>query len=106
MAIRIKTLVTVLALGIPVALVACVRPGGESAEVVAAPAQVKEVTVAELAAMLERGSAIAVDVNDDETRAQIGIIPSAIRPTNLRNVVAELPSDKDAALVFYCYNRR
>jgi rhodanese-related sulfurtransferase len=46
-----------------------------------------------------------VDVNDDETRTTKGMVPGAIKLSSYdKYVMSELPADKNATLVFYCYN--
>jgi rhodanese-related sulfurtransferase len=46
-----------------------------------------------------------IDVNDDETRATKGIVPGAIKLSSYDKFsMNELPADKNATLVFYCYN--
>lgn len=46
-----------------------------------------------------------VDVNDEETRTTKGMVPGAIKLSSYdKYAMSELPADKNAALVFYCYN--
>jgi rhodanese-related sulfurtransferase len=48
-----------------------------------------------------------VDVNGEQTRKKMGVIPGAILlSSSSRYDVKELPSDKDTSLVFYCSNER
>ncbi|MFT6398266.1 MAG: rhodanese-related sulfurtransferase [Bradymonadia bacterium] len=66
-----------------------------------------EVSVAELASMLEEGAAVAVDANRSQTRQDVGIIPGAILLEGSEYETDVLASaGSDDALVFYCYNER
>jgi rhodanese-related sulfurtransferase len=50
-------------------------------------------------------SVAIVDVNDDETRITKGMVPGAIKLSSYdKYAMIELPADKNATLVFYCYN--
>lgn len=76
---------------------------GESDE---AEAAITELSVAQAASMLDSGDAIAVDANNLETRQQRGVVPGArlLTSSGSYDPSAELPSDKSAALIFYCAN--
>ncbi len=63
-------------------------------------ATVPAVTIEDVEGFLADGSRTIVDVNSAERYAQ-GHVPGAIH-LDKTNLVAELPADKTAALVFYC----
>lgn len=66
-----------------------------------------EVSVEQLASMLEEGTATAVDANRGETRQNVGIIPGAILLAGSEYDTDVLASAGEGdALVFYCYNER
>jgi rhodanese-related sulfurtransferase len=70
-----------------------------------APAAVPTVSVDELAAMLAGHEYRPVDVNGDDTRRHMGIIPGAVLLRDMDtggDVVGQLPADKATGLVFYC----
>jgi hypothetical protein len=71
------------------------------------PAEVKEVSVEEVAAFVKAGTATVCDANDDEYRKGAGFVPGAVLLTNFAeyDVKAELPADKARQLVFYCTSR-
>jgi rhodanese-related sulfurtransferase len=95
------SLSTLLALAVPAAALAC---NGEQH----AKAEVKKVTVPELAKLNETKQAKAVDANSAETRSQFGIIPGAVLLTSAMDFdpAKELPAEKNQKLVFYCANTR
>lgn len=70
------------------------------------PSEPTVVTVDELAQLLDQGAAIPVDANNERTREEHGVIPNArlLTSSSDYDVDAELPSDRDAKLVFYCAN--
>jgi rhodanese-related sulfurtransferase len=46
-----------------------------------------------------------VDVNDDETRRDKGMVPGATRLSSYdKYAMSELPADKNSTVIFYCYN--
>jgi rhodanese-related sulfurtransferase len=69
---------------------------------------IPELSVAEVASMLDSGEAIAIDANNAETRRQHGVVPGArlLSSSSSYDASAELPSDKSQTLVFYCANTR
>ena len=71
------------------------------------PAEIKEVTVDEVAAFVKTGAATVCDANDDEYRKVAGVVPGAVLLTNFMeyDVKASLPADKARQLVFYCTSR-
>ncbi len=75
----------------------------------AGDAQIKKITVSELASALEAKQALTVyDVNSDETRGKYGVIPGAKLLSHYANFdpAKELPAAKDAMLVFYCGSKK
>jgi rhodanese-related sulfurtransferase len=103
-----KTLIVLVSLA---ALAACSKGEGASNESESASAgenadRIPEVSVNELAAWIEDGSAIPVDANSDSTRAENGVIPGArlLTSSGRYDPGAELPTDQAANLVFYCGN--
>jgi rhodanese-related sulfurtransferase len=64
-------------------------------------------TVAQVAQWTKAKKAVPVDANGAETRNSLGVIPGAVLLTSSSQYsVAELPTDKDAKLVFYCANQK
>jgi rhodanese-related sulfurtransferase len=46
-----------------------------------------------------------VDVNDDETRTEKGMVPGATKLSSYdKYAMSELPADKNSTIIFYCYN--
>ncbi|HEY8430919.1 MAG TPA: rhodanese-like domain-containing protein [Sandaracinaceae bacterium] len=93
---RASTILTILA---SVALSsAC---SGEANE-----APIPELSVAQVASMLEAGEAVVVDANNARTREQYGVIPGArlLSSSSSYDPATELPADKSTNLVFYCGN--
>jgi rhodanese-related sulfurtransferase len=46
-----------------------------------------------------------VDVNDDETRTEKGMVPGATKLSSYdKYAMSELPADKSSTIIFYCYN--
>ncbi len=69
-----------------------------------AEAEIPAMSVADLAAAIERHDAVAVyDANGAERYAQ-GHIPGARHVGHDQVTAAVLPQDRAARLVFYCYN--
>ena len=69
-------------------------------------APIPELSVGEVAERLEAGSIVVVDANGPEIRGEHGVIPGArlLSSSGRYDPEAELPSDRSAALVFYCGN--
>lgn len=67
---------------------------------------IPELSVAQVATMLEAGEAVAVDANGESTRRERGVVPGArlLSSSGSYDPEAELPSDKATTLVFYCGN--
>jgi rhodanese-related sulfurtransferase len=64
-----------------------------------------EISVDELATMMEARTVTVVDANNQETRQKFGVIPGAVILSSYETYdVSELPADKTTALVFYCAN--
>jgi 3-mercaptopyruvate sulfurtransferase SseA len=69
-----------------------------------AEAELRPMTVAELAAMIERGDQVAVvDNNSPESYAR-GHIPGARWAAHDSITAQMLPQDRNARVVFYCHN--
>lgn len=46
-----------------------------------------------------------VDVNDEETRTEKSMVPGATKLSSYdKYAMSELPADKSATIIFYCYN--
>lgn len=68
---------------------------------------VPQLSVAQVASMLNAGDLLAVDANNAQTRERHGTLPDATLLTSSSEYdVSELPSDQSANLVFYCANTR
>ena len=69
-------------------------------------APIPELSVAEVAALLDSDAAVAVDANSERTRREHGTLPGARLLTSAGRFdpQAELPSDQATKLVFYCAN--
>lgn len=74
-----------------------------SSHVVAAG--IKEVSVAEVRHSLDAQDLIVVDANTTGVRKSEGVLPGAIKLSSFdQYALTELPADKRAQLVFYCYS--
>ena len=68
-------------------------------------AKAGEVTVDQLALLLNKKEVTVVDANGTDTRQKQGKIPGAILLSHFEKYdLAELPAAKDTKLVFYCAN--
>ncbi|HJL19664.1 MAG TPA: rhodanese-like domain-containing protein [Sandaracinaceae bacterium LLY-WYZ-13_1] len=68
-------------------------------------AAVPELSVGEVAGLLEQDEAVAVDANGASTRDEHGVIPGAVLLSSSGSYdPSELPSDPSTSLVFYCAN--
>lgn len=108
-------LLVACALALPLAFTASPARacGGEEGQT--AKVEVKKVTVAELAQKLEAQAAkksqdvtFVVDVNNEKTRTEFGVIPGAITLTSSSEYdpAKDLPEGKDSSLVFYCSSEK
>jgi len=62
-------------------------------------------TVDEVEAAVGAKQAQAVDCNDPDTRKELGVVPGAILLSHYELYPAsELPHDKNAKLIFYCFD--
>ena len=70
----------------------------------AAAAAIKDVTVDEVATLVQGKAATSVDVNNATTRQDQGVIEGAVLLSGYKDFdpAAELPTAKDQKLVFYC----
>ncbi len=88
-------------------LLACIFAIGAITLPVLAAEQVAEVTVANVQEMLSAKPAkvVILDANNEQARAEAGMVPGAIKLSSYNQYnLAELPTDKNTTLVFYCYN--
>ena len=88
-------------------LLACIFAIGAITLPVLAAEQVAEVTVANVQEMLSAKPAkvVIVDANNEQARAEVGMVPGAIKLSSYNQYnLAELPTDKNTTMVFYCYN--
>ena len=88
-------------------LLACIFAIGAITTPVLAAEQVAEVTVTNVQEMLHAKPAkvVIVDANNDQARAEAGMVPGAIKLSSYNQYnLAELPTDRNTTLVFYCYN--
>jgi rhodanese-related sulfurtransferase len=91
----LKILHLLLGVGIALSLAAC------------ASGRASEATVASVQGYVnaKAPSVVILDVNDAETRANKGIVPSAVLLSAYDTyALSELPLDKKTTLIFYCYN--
>lgn len=68
---------------------------------------VKEISVKEMQQFVnsKTKSVAILDANNDNARADAGVVPGAILLTSYNQYAfTELPKDKNTTLVFYCYN--
>ncbi|MDG2303351.1 MAG: rhodanese-like domain-containing protein [Candidatus Binatia bacterium] len=67
---------------------------------------IADVTPDQLESMMNAGNAIAIDANGATTRTKHGTVPDAVLLSDYKRYqpTAELPSEKDTQLVFYCAN--
>lgn len=67
---------------------------------------IADVTPDQLESMMNDGNAIAIDANGASTRTKHGTVPDAVLLSDYKRYepAAELPSEKDKQLVFYCAN--
>ena len=68
--------------------------------------EIPNLTPDELESLMNAGEAIPVDANGASTRGKHGTVPGAVLLSDYKGYEpsAELPSDKDKKLVFYCAN--
>ena len=88
-------------------LLACIFAIGAITTPVLAAEQVAVVTVTNVQEMLHAKPAkvVIVDANNEQARAEAGMVPGAIKLSSYNQYnLAELPTDKNTTLVFYCYN--
>jgi rhodanese-related sulfurtransferase len=97
---------TALPLALTLALAACQKAPAPSQGAEPASdkqASVKELSVGDVAALLQAKGATVLDANDADTRKEQGVVPGAVLLTSSREyALSELPASKDTKLVFYC----
>lgn len=95
-----------LAVVIALAVAACQRapaPGEGSTAKADSQEWSKELSVTDVAALLEAKRATVLDANDADTRKEQGVVPGAVLLSSSRDYAfSELPPAKDTKLVFYC----
>lgn len=70
-------------------------------------AEAKVITVAELAAGVEKGAITPCDSNGEDTRKEHGTLPGAVLLSSYAEYdVAELPKDKSRPLAFFCSSEK
>jgi rhodanese-related sulfurtransferase len=78
-----------------------------SAQAATERSAIRELSVEQVAELLQSGKAVLVDANGKEVRQKWGVIPGATLLTSSTQYAAsELPAQKDTMLVFYCANTR
>ena len=74
---------------------------------VLADEQIAEVSVANVQAMVTAKPirVVVLDANNEQARVETGVVPGAVKLSSYNQYdLAELPTDKNTTLVFYCYN--
>jgi rhodanese-related sulfurtransferase len=95
-----------IALALGITLAACHstpkdNPASDKSATATAP--IKELSVPEVAGLVQAKTATVVDANGAETRQKMGVVPGAVLLTNSHDyALSELPAAKDTKLVFYC----
>ena len=93
-----------------VVLAACnnTKPADQGADKTAAAAEdphagLNNMTIDSVASMVDGKSCVPVDANGAETRDKYGVLPGAVLLSDSHAYKSsELPTDKNANLVFYC----
>ena len=95
---------TGIALALALTLAAChTAPSSDSAPATKADATVKELSVSDVANLVQAKGATIVDANNAETRQDLGVVPGALLLTSSHDyALSELPAEKSTKLVFYC----
>jgi len=93
-----------LALGLTLAACQKAPPAGEASPAPGAEAKssIPELSVTDVATLVQSKAATVVDANDNDTRKEQGIVPGAVLLSSREYAVSELPAAKDTKLVFYC----
>ena len=68
---------------------------------------VKEISVQQVQQLIDSKvkNVAILDANNEDARKDAGVVPGAILLTSYsKYALTELPKDKNATLVFYCYN--
>ena len=64
---------------------------------------VRELSVSDVANLIQTKRATVLDANDSTTRQEQGVVPGALLLSSSREYpLSELPAAKDSKLVFYC----
>jgi len=96
-----------LAVAFALALGACQKAPAPAEGSAAAKADAqewsKELSVTDVARLVQAKGATVLDANDADTRKEQGIVPGAVLLSSSRDyALSELPAAKDTKLVFYC----
>ena len=95
-----------LAIAFGLALAACHKapaPAEDAAEPATNAASVAELSVTDVATLIQAKAATIVDANNAETRQEQGVVPGALLLSSSREyALSELPAEKQTKLVFYC----
>lgn len=93
-----------LALGLSLAACQKSEPTRDASPEQAEPqAAIRELSVSDVATLVQAKGATVVDANDTETRQEQGVVPGAVMLSSSREyALTELPAAKDTKLVFYC----
>jgi len=91
------------ALGVTLAACHSTKDSAANDESATTTAPVKELSVPEVAGLVQAKTATVVDANNSETREKMGVVPGALLLTSSHDyALSELPAAKDTKLVFYC----
>jgi len=97
---------TGIALALSLGLAACHTAPKESTGTeapAATAATIKELSVSDVASLIQAKAATIVDANNRATREKQGVVPGAILLSSSHDyALSELPAAKDGKLVFYC----
>ena len=92
-----------LALGITLAACQSTHKDSASDTSTTATTAVKELSVPEVAGLIQAKTATVFDANNAETREKMGVVPGAVLLTSSHDyALSQLPAAKDSKLVFYC----
>jgi rhodanese-related sulfurtransferase len=98
---RMLTVALFASLAVPALALAC---EGDHQKASAEP---KKASVAEVASWTKEKKVTPIDANGKQTRDSQGVIPGAVLLTSSSQyAVSELPTDKNAKLVFYCASQK
>jgi rhodanese-related sulfurtransferase len=97
-----KHVIRIALLLLPLIVIGCSK---QNQTQTAANSQTGEVSVDELATMIEQQQVTVLDANNANTRQKYGVIPGSTLLSSYDSYeISELPAEKEANLVFYCAN--